>query len=133
MAKPLGPKSLLIREAITAHPGKGITKSAAVFNDVPERMDYKIKVKAQDVAQQRQAMKVAAKAEPAEPPPPRPRASRSGRPAHFYPSMAGARAANHLLGVRARAGPGILEAVDEKHVAPPAHRAAHEGAREQGR
>src|SRR5208337_3326172 len=57
MAKPLGPKSLLIRQAITAHPDKGNTELAELLNDSHDRMDDKIKVTAQDVASQRQAMK----------------------------------------------------------------------------
>jgi hypothetical protein len=57
MAKPLGPKSILIRNAITANPGKGNTELAEMLNDAEERMDDKIKVTAQDVAAQRQAMK----------------------------------------------------------------------------
>jgi hypothetical protein len=57
MAKPLGPKSLLIRQAITTHPGKGNTELAELLNDSHDRMDDKIKVTAQDVAAQRQAMK----------------------------------------------------------------------------
>ncbi len=57
MAKPLGPKSMLIRQAITTHPGKGNTELAEMLNDAPERMDDKFKFTAQDVAAQRQAMK----------------------------------------------------------------------------
>jgi hypothetical protein len=57
MAKPLGPKSVLIRQAITAHPDKGNTEIATMLMDAEERMDDKIKVTAQDVASQRQAMK----------------------------------------------------------------------------
>ena len=57
MAKPLGPKSLLIRQAITAHTDKGNTAIAELLNDSHDRMDDKIKVTAQDVAAQRQAMK----------------------------------------------------------------------------
>src|SRR5262249_50703174 len=53
----LGPKSMLIREAITANPGKGNTEIATMLMDAEERMDDKIKVTAQDVATQRQAMK----------------------------------------------------------------------------
>lgn len=76
MAKPLGPKSVLIRQAITAHPDKGNTAIAELLNDAEERMDDKIKVTAQDVASQRQAMKkpgaakapAAAAAEPAKKP-----------------------------------------------------------------
>ena len=57
MAKPLGPKSLLIRQAITAHPDKGNTDLAKMLSSAPERKANKIKVSAQDVAAQRQAMK----------------------------------------------------------------------------
>ena len=57
MAKPLGQKSILIRTAIQANPRKGNTELAEMLNDADERMDDKIKVTAQDVATQRQAMK----------------------------------------------------------------------------
>jgi hypothetical protein len=57
MAKPLGPKSRLIREALGTHPDTGNTELAELINDADERMDDKIKVTAQDVAAQRQAMK----------------------------------------------------------------------------
>ncbi len=57
MAKPLGPKSSMIREAIKANPKKGNKEIAELLNDAPERMDDKIKVSAGDVAQQKQALK----------------------------------------------------------------------------
>ena len=57
MAKPLGPKSLLIRKAIQDHPDKGNTALAEMLNDSNDRMDDKIKVTANDVAAQKQAMK----------------------------------------------------------------------------
>src|SRR6266566_872660 len=57
MAKPLGPKSRLIRQALGAHPDKGNSELAEMLNDAEERMDDKLKVTAQDVAAQRQAMK----------------------------------------------------------------------------
>src|SRR5690349_7458374 len=57
MAKPLGPKSLLIRKAIEALPDKGNTEHAALLSAAPERKTDKIKVTAQDVAAQKQAMK----------------------------------------------------------------------------
>ena len=59
MAKPLGPKSLLIRDAIKAHPNKGNKEIAELINDSHDRMDDKIKVTPQDIAQQKQAMKKA--------------------------------------------------------------------------
>jgi hypothetical protein len=59
MAQPLGPKSILIREAILAHPDKGNTELAAFLSDADERKKDKIKVTAQDVASQKQAMKKA--------------------------------------------------------------------------
>ena len=59
MAKPLGPKSLLIRDAIKAHPNKGNKEIAELLNDSHDRMDDKIKVTPQDVAQQKQALKKA--------------------------------------------------------------------------
>ncbi len=59
MAKPLVPKSLLIRDAIKAHPNKGNKEIAELINDSHDRMDDKIKVTPQDIAQQKQAMKKA--------------------------------------------------------------------------
>jgi hypothetical protein len=64
MAKPLGPKSLLIREAIQAHPDKGNTELAELIGSSDARREDKIKVTANDVAQQRQAMKKAGAAVP---------------------------------------------------------------------
>jgi cell division septation protein DedD len=57
MAKALGPKALLIRRAIHDHPDKGNTALAEILNDSNDRMDDKIKVTANDVAAQKQAMK----------------------------------------------------------------------------
>jgi hypothetical protein len=37
MAKPLGPKSILIREAIKAHPNKGNSKIAEMLNDAEDK------------------------------------------------------------------------------------------------
>src|SRR5947209_17143549 len=57
MAKPLGPKSLVIRQAISAHPDKGNKDIAELINDSQDRLDDKIKVTPQEVAMQKQAMK----------------------------------------------------------------------------
>jgi hypothetical protein len=57
MAKPLGPKSQLIRKAITDNPTKGNTELAEMLSGAPERKADKIKVTAQEVATQRQALK----------------------------------------------------------------------------
>jgi hypothetical protein len=57
MAKPLGPKSLLIRDAIKAHPKMGNTDLANLINSSDARKEDKIEVTAQDVGNQRQAMK----------------------------------------------------------------------------
>jgi hypothetical protein len=57
MAKPLGPKSILIRKAITAHPGKTPKEIADLLNEADERMGDKFKVTPNDVSQQKQAMK----------------------------------------------------------------------------
>jgi hypothetical protein len=57
MAKPLGPKSKLIRQAITANPGKDNTELAELLSAAKERKDDKLKITAQDVATQRQALK----------------------------------------------------------------------------
>src|SRR5437870_5158540 len=65
MAKPLGPKSKLIREAISANAGKGNTELAELLNGAAERKTDKIKVTANDVSQQRQALKNLGTATPA--------------------------------------------------------------------
>lgn len=57
MAKPLGSKSVLIRDAITSHPNKGNTEIAEMLNGDEERKADRIKVSARDVATQRQAMR----------------------------------------------------------------------------
>jgi hypothetical protein len=57
MAKPLGPKSLLIREAIKNNPDLGNTEIAQLLNGSEDRKKDKIEVKPDDVAQQKQAMK----------------------------------------------------------------------------
>ena len=79
MAKPLGPKSVLIRGAITSNPDKGNTEIAEMLNDAEERMDDKIKVTAQDVATQRQAMKKAGATTPAAGPAAKPARKKPGR------------------------------------------------------
>lgn len=56
MAKPLGEKSKLIREAITAHPRKNSKAIADLLNKAPERANDKIRVSATDVTLQRKAM-----------------------------------------------------------------------------
>jgi len=65
MAKPLGPKSKLIREVISSNPNKGNTELAEMLNGAPARKTDKIKVTANDVAQQRQALKQLGGAKPA--------------------------------------------------------------------
>ena len=57
MAKPLGPKSRLIRDAIAAHPSLANKELAAFINKSPARKEDGIEVTPIDVAQQKQAMK----------------------------------------------------------------------------
>jgi hypothetical protein len=57
MAKPLSPKSQLIREAIAAHPRFGNTQLAELINGSEDRKNDKIQVNATDVSNQRQALK----------------------------------------------------------------------------
>jgi hypothetical protein len=78
MAKPLGPKSLLIRDAIRAHPDKGNKELAEMINASPARKEDKIEVKPGDIAQQKQAMKKSGDAPPAEKPAPAKRGRRGG-------------------------------------------------------
>jgi hypothetical protein len=67
MAKPLGAKSRLIREAIAAHPKTGNTDLAKLIMSGDARTEDGIKVSANDVAQQRIQMKKAG-GEPAKKP-----------------------------------------------------------------
>ena len=93
MAKPLGPKSLLIREAIRAHPNKGNNEIAELLNDSHDRMDDKIKVTPQDVAQQKQAMKKSGGKAPVAAPPAAARAAGKGKGKGGRPKKAAAAAA----------------------------------------
>src|SRR4051812_44175387 len=61
MAKPLSPKSKLIREALGAHPNLGNAKLADLLNASDARKEDKITFRASDVSQQRQVLKKAAK------------------------------------------------------------------------
>jgi hypothetical protein len=65
MAKPLGPKSVLIRTAIKNNPDLGNTEIAQLINGSEERKKDKIEVKPADIAAQRQAMKKAGETLPA--------------------------------------------------------------------
>ena len=57
MAKPLGPKSALIREAIAANRKLGNTELAELINSSESREEDKIQVTATDVSNQKQALK----------------------------------------------------------------------------
>ena len=57
MAKPISAKSLLIRQAIIAHPDKTPKEVAELLNDSHDRMDDKLKFTPNDISQQKQAMK----------------------------------------------------------------------------
>ena len=57
MAKPISAKSLLIRQAVTAHPDKTPKEIAELLNDSHDRMDDKLKFTPNDISQQKQAMK----------------------------------------------------------------------------
>jgi hypothetical protein len=57
MAKPLGQKSRIIREAIQNHSDKGNTAIAEMLNASADRLDDKLSFTATDVAQQRTALK----------------------------------------------------------------------------
>ena len=56
MAKPLSPKSQLIREAIAAHPKLGNTQLAELINGAEGRKTDKIQVNATDVSNQAPAV-----------------------------------------------------------------------------
>src|SRR4051794_38924645 len=60
MAKALSEKSRVIREAIKANPGKGNTELVDLINKSEDRQKDKIKVTAQDVGNQRSALKALA-------------------------------------------------------------------------
>jgi hypothetical protein len=57
MPKPIGPKTALIRDAIKANPDKGNTALAELINSSDSRKQDKITVTANDIAQQKQALK----------------------------------------------------------------------------
>jgi hypothetical protein len=57
MAKPLGPKSRLIREAIKAHLNMGNTELAELINASDARKEDRLEVTANDIAQQKTALK----------------------------------------------------------------------------
>jgi hypothetical protein len=59
MAKPLGPKTTLIREAITANPGVQNKALAELINGSDARQQDKLKVTPFEVAEQRNRMKKA--------------------------------------------------------------------------
>jgi hypothetical protein len=59
MAKPLGAKSILIREAIKANPKLANKELAEKLMESKDRADDKITVTPSDIAQQKQQMKVA--------------------------------------------------------------------------
>jgi hypothetical protein len=59
MAKPLGPKSLLIRDAINAHPDKSPKELAEMINSSPARKEDRLEVKPAEISQQKQVMKKA--------------------------------------------------------------------------
>jgi hypothetical protein len=57
MAKPLGEKSVLIRNAIKAHPGMSNIELAKLLSESPARQQDKIEVSPSDVSAQKQALK----------------------------------------------------------------------------
>jgi hypothetical protein len=57
MAKPLSPKSQLIREALKANPKLGNADLAKLINSSDVRKEDKIKVTATDIGNQKQALK----------------------------------------------------------------------------
>jgi hypothetical protein len=61
MAKPLGPKSSLIRDAINAHPDKAPKELAEMINASPARKEDRIKVTPAEISQQKQLMRKAGK------------------------------------------------------------------------
>jgi hypothetical protein len=65
MAKPIGPKTALIRDAIKANPDKGNTELANLINSSDARKLDKLTVTANDIAQQKQALKNLAKGQAA--------------------------------------------------------------------
>lgn len=103
MAKPLGPKSQLIRQAIADNPGMGNKEIAETLMDDNARLDDKIKVTPQDVAQQKQQMKkagidlTAAKKLEAAKPEPKKRGRKPGQVATSRPAPAAAASPVDLL------------------------------------
>ncbi len=92
MAKPLGPKSLLIRDAVNAHPDMGNTELAEMINASPARKEDKLSVKPGEIAQQKQAMKKAGVL-PAAAPAAKPARKKPGRKPGRKPAPAAPRVA----------------------------------------
>ena len=81
MAKPLGEKSKMIRQAIEAHPDLGNAEIAALLGGSEDRKKDRLEFKAQDVAQQKVALKKLAGDAPA-------KKSKGGRPRKAAPAPA---------------------------------------------
>src|SRR3954447_22763845 len=67
MAKSFGAKTLLIRDALQAHPDKGPKEIADLINASDARKQDRIEIKPIDVSQQKLALKKAAQVEPVAP------------------------------------------------------------------
>lgn len=80
MAKPIGPKTSLIREAITANPGVQNKELAEMINSSDAREQDKIKVTPFEVAEQRQRMKKAGAQMPSAAAAPASNGKKRGRP-----------------------------------------------------
>jgi hypothetical protein len=80
MAKPLGPKTRLIREAITANPGVQNKALAELINGSDARQQDKLKVTPFEVAEQRTRMKKAGAQVPAAAAAPATNGKKRGRP-----------------------------------------------------
>jgi hypothetical protein len=92
MAKPLGEKSRIIREAITAHPRMGNTKLAEDINLSLAGKEDGFEVTPQDVAKQKQAMKKLGKAPAASSPAKKP-GGKPNAPTNAVPAPTKAKAA----------------------------------------
>jgi hypothetical protein len=105
MAKPLGPKSLLIREAIKNNPHLGNTGLADLINRSDTAQKDKIKVTANDIAQQKQAMKKLGELAPA-----KKAAGKGGRKAAPKPTVSKAQV---TIPSKAHAGSDPVEAAKQ--------------------
>jgi hypothetical protein len=118
MAKPIGPKTALIRDAIKANPDKGNTELANLINSSDARKLDKITVTANDIAQQKQALKNLGKGNAA---PASAKGKRAKAAQQAAPSSNGAKKQKRKPGRKPKATTAASSAPVAQHHAAPGH------------